>query len=126
MITKTRSYRSLALCLTLAFLAGAVQFGLPRARAQEQAGELTVTGKVTVNGKPAATGDVVASGSPVQTAAHSSAVVSLGKLGRVEVLPETRMQLRYDDSSISILLDTGSVRVQTGPGVAATITTKDD
>ena len=126
MITKTRSCRSLALCLTLAFLAGAVQFALPSARAQDPVGQLTVTGMLKVNGKPAATGDIVASGSAVETAAHSSAVVSLGKLGRVEALPETRMKLRYDDSSISILLDTGSVRVQTGPGVTATITTKDD
>jgi hypothetical protein len=34
------------------------------------------------------------------------------------------MKLRYDDASISILIDTGSVRVSTGPGVAATITRK--
>ena len=94
--------------------------------AQDPVGQLTVTGMVTVNGRPAATGDIVSSGSAVRTAAHSSAVVSLGKLGRVEVLQETRMKLRYDDSSISILIDAGSVRVQTGPGVAATITTKDD
>ena len=117
--------RSLALCLTLAFLAGAAQVVLPSARAQEPVGQLTVTGKVKVNGQPAATGDVVASGSTMETAAKSSAVVSLGKLGRVEALPETRMKLRYDDSSISILIDTGSVRVQTGPGVAATITSKE-
>jgi hypothetical protein len=38
------------------------------------------------------------------------------------------MKLRYDydDGSISILLDTGSVRVSTGPAVAATITTRDN
>ena len=122
MITKTWNVRSLTLSLTLAVLAGAAQVVLPIARAQEPVGALTVTGKVRVNGQPAATGDVVSSGSAVETAAHSSGVVSLGKLGRVEVLPETRMKLRYDDSSISILIDTGSVRVQTGPGVAATIT----
>jgi hypothetical protein len=64
------------------------------------------------------------SGSTVETAKRSSAVVSLGKLGRVEALPETRMKLRYDDLSISILIEAGSVRVSTGPGVAATITTR--
>lgn len=126
MITGICNRRSLAFCLTLAFLAGAVQVVMPSARAQEPVGQLTVTGKVRVNGQPAATGDIVASGSTMETAAKSSGVVSLGKLGRVEALPETRMKLRYDDSSISILIDTGSVRVQTGPGVAATITRKDD
>ena len=61
-------------------------------------GHLTVVGTVKVNDKPAATGDIVASGSSVETAKGSSAVVSLGKLGRVESLPETRMKLRYSDS----------------------------
>ncbi|MBC8028556.1 MAG: hypothetical protein H7Z16_00435 [Pyrinomonadaceae bacterium] len=126
MITNTCSTRSLALCLTLTFLAVAAQLALPTATAQDPMGHLTVTGKVRVNGQPAATGDIVSSGSTVETAKGSSAVVSLGKLGRVEVLPETQMKLRYDDASISVLLDTGSVRVATGPGVSATITTKDD
>jgi hypothetical protein len=126
MITKTFNYRTLAMCLTLAFLAISAQLVLPTARAQEvPVGHLTVTGMVRVNGQPAATGDIVASGSTVETAKGSSAVVSLGKLGRVEALPETRMKLRYDDSSISILLDSGSVRVSTGPGVAATVHTKE-
>jgi len=118
--------RSLALCLALVLLSAAAQLGSPTARGQEPVGQLTVNGKVRVNGQPAATGDIVASGSTVETAKGSSAVVSLGKLGRVEALPETQMKLRYDDSSISILLDTGSVRVATGPGVAATIVAKDD
>jgi hypothetical protein len=126
MITKTKSIRSLALCLSVAFLAGMSQLLLPVARAQEeQMGQLTVTGKVMVNGHPAATGDIVASGSSVETAAKSSAVVSLGKLGRVEAQAETQMKLRYDDSSITILLGDGSVRVSTGPGVAATIKAKE-
>jgi hypothetical protein len=118
--------RFMALYIGIAFLAAATQVALPIARAQDQMGQLTVIGKVRVNGQPAATGDIVASGSTVETAKGSSAVVSLGKLGRVEALPETQMKLRYDDASISVLLDTGSVRVATGPGVAATITSKDD
>ena len=126
MISKIWKSRWLALCLTLGFLGTAAQVMLPGARAQEPIGLLTVVGKVRVNGQPAATGDIVSSGSTVETAKGSSAVVSLGKLGRVEALPETRMKLRHDDTSISILLDTGSVRVSTGPGVAATVTTRSD
>jgi hypothetical protein len=126
MITKIWSGRSLAMYLTLALLAVGAQILLPSARAQEPIRQLTVVGKVRVNGQPAATGDIVSSGGTVETAKGSSAVVSLGKLGRVEALPETRMKLRYDEQSISILLETGSVKVSTGPGVAATINTKDD
>jgi len=124
MTTKTLR-RSLALFLTTAFMAGS-QLLLPVAQAEDKMGQLTVVGMVKVNGRPAATGDVVLSGSIVETAKGSSAVVSLGKLGRVEALPETKMTLRYDERSISILLDDGSVRVATEPGISATITDQDD
>lgn len=126
MITKIWGTRFLALCLPMVFLAAATQLALPTSRAQDQMGQLTVIGKVRVNGQPAATGDIFSSGGTIETAKGSSAVVSLGKLGRVEALPETRMKLRFDDSSISILIETGSVRVATGPGVSATIVTKED
>jgi hypothetical protein len=126
MITKFWSGRYLAFCLTLAFLGTSAQVVISSAWAQEEMGHLTVTGKVRVNGQPAATGDIISSGSTVETAKGSSAVVSLGRLGRVEALPETRKKLRFDETSISILLDTGSVRVSTGPGVAATVTTRSE
>jgi hypothetical protein len=121
MTTKILTGRTLALCLTLAFLAGAAQVVLPTARADDPMGMLTVTGMVKVNGKPAATGDIVASGSTVETAKGSSAVVSLGKLGRVEATAETKMTLRYGDNNIGVLLDAGIVKVSTGEGVTATI-----
>ena len=124
MTTNTRKIRILMFCLTLAFLVGMSHLALPAAGAQEQVGLLTVTGMVTVNGKPAATGDIVASGSEVETAKGSSAVVSLGKLGRVEALPSTTMKLRYEytstthtSASVSVLLGDGSVRVSTGDGI---------
>ena len=48
MISKLCNGRYLALALTLAFLAGLAQLALPGARAQEQIGQLTVTGMVKV------------------------------------------------------------------------------
>lgn len=120
-----KTKRFLVLSVGLAFIAGMSQLALPAVRAEEPMGMLTVVGMVKVNGKPAATGDIVASGSTVETAAKSSAVVSLGKLGRVEAQAETHMTLRYSDSGISILLADGSVKVQTEPGVTATIKKKE-
>jgi hypothetical protein len=81
---------------------------------------IQVDGRVTVNGTSASSGATVSSDSTIETAAKSSAVVSLGKLGRVEVLPETKLVLRYDDSSISILLDSGGVRIPKGHLFATT------
>lgn len=54
-------------------------------------------GTVTVNGTNAISGATVFSDSTVTTGQNSSAVVSLGKLGRVEVLPDTTMKLTYTD-----------------------------
>jgi ferric-dicitrate binding protein FerR (iron transport regulator) len=89
-------------------------------------GTLTdVIGRVRVNGTSAISGATVFSDSSVTTAKGSSAVVSLGKLGRVEVMPSTRMFLRYDDTSITIMLSAGVVRVETELNVMATVVTND-
>ena len=66
----------------------------------DQAGEITVTGQVTVNGQTAVSNSTIISGSTIVTGADSSAVVSLGKLGRVEVLADSNLVLNFSDSSI--------------------------
>src|SRR5204862_603199 len=48
------------------------------------------------------------------TAKGSSAVVSLGKLGRVELLPGSTMKIRFSESSIGGSLDAGRAKI-TGP-----------
>jgi ferric-dicitrate binding protein FerR (iron transport regulator) len=118
MTTSIRKIQILMFCLALACAGGMSRTTLASDGAEEQVGSLTVTGTVKVNGKPAATGDTVAAGSEVQTATGSSALVSLGKLGRIEVLPSTTMKLRYDvhttshaSASIAILLGDGSIKV---------------
>ncbi|HWN07775.1 MAG TPA: hypothetical protein VNO50_00550 [Pyrinomonadaceae bacterium] len=85
-----------------------------------------VHGTVTVNGTSAVSGATVFSDSTVTTAKGSSAVVSLGKLGRVEVMEETTMKLSFTDGSVSIeMLSAGRVRVSSSPSASATTTTSD-
>ena len=98
-----------------------VAFAMP----VDQAGEITVTGQVTVNGQPAVSNSTVLSGAVIETGANSSAVVSLGKLGRVELLADSKLTLNFSPSSITAMLDEGKVRVSSSSGVAATVTTKD-
>ena len=89
-------------------------------------GKLKVEGQVSVNGTSAISGATVFSDSTITTAARSSAVVSLGKLGRVEVLPESTMKLSFTDSSMAVsMLDAGRVRVSSSVGIGATATTND-
>jgi hypothetical protein len=98
-----------------------VAFALPI----DSAAEITVTGQVTVNGQPAVSNSTIMSGAVIATAQNSSAVVSLGKLGRVEILADSNMTLRFTDNSIVGTLTTGKAHVSSSVGTATTITTKD-
>ena len=87
---------------------------------------IQLTGRVSVNGTSAISGATVFSDSTITTAARSSAVVSLGKLGRVEVFPSSTMKLSFDDPDVSLsMLDAGRVRVSSSSNVNASITTND-
>ena len=97
-----------------------VAFALPR----DVSGEISVTGQVTVNGQPAVSNSTILSGAVVNTAQGSSAVVSLGKLGRVEIQEGTTVTLRFSETGIIAMVDTGKVRVSAPAGVASTVTTK--
>ena len=87
---------------------------------------LQIEGQVTVNGAAAISGALVSSDSEITTAARSSAVVSLGKLGRVEVLPQSTMKLSFNDDSVSVsMLDQGRVRLSSSSNVTASASTRD-
>lgn len=95
------------------------------AQVRDVTGEVTVTGQVTVNGQTAVSNSTVISGSTIVTGANSSAVVSLGKAGRVELSADTNLTLKFSDNSITGVLSQGMARVSNAAGVAATVTTKD-
>jgi len=119
MPTATFGRKALGLAATLLLLSSSLAYA---GETQEQpVGHLTIVGKVLVNGQTATTGAVFASGGTIQTAKGSSAVVSLGKLGRVEVLPETKMVLRFAETSVDAMLDAGRVRLSSSTGVTATV-----
>ena len=87
---------------------------------------LKIEGQVSVNGAAAISGATVFSDSTITTAMRSSAVVSLGKLGRVEVLPDSTMKLSFSDPNVSVsMLDQGRVRLSSSSNVTAKVTTND-
>ena len=89
------------------------------------AAQLVLSGKIKVNGKAVAPGFAIAPGDQITTEAKSSAVVSLGKLGRVEVWPSSDMKVTFDDTSMNIDLDAGAVRVSKAEGTTASVATRD-
>ena len=124
MISRTWSRKSIAFCVAVAILSvySMVALATP---GQKASGELSVSGQVTVNGQAAISGATVFSDSVIATAAGSSATVSLGKLGRVELFPNSTVKLSFGDGNISGALDAGRVQVSTLAGVSAIVTAKD-
>ena len=118
MTTATFGRKALGLAATLLLLSSSLAYAV---ETQEPIGQLTIVGKVLVNGQPATSGDVLASGGTIQTAKGSSAVVSLGKLGRLEVLGDTKMVLRFGETSVEAMLDSGRVRLSSSTGVTAIV-----
>lgn len=91
----------------------------------DTAGEITVTGQVSVNGQSVVSNSTIISGSTITTGANSSAIISLGKTGRIEMSPDSSMTLRFTGNSIVGIVSQGKVRVSNSAGVATTFTTKD-
>jgi len=123
MINKTWSRKFVATFVAAAVLSVYSMFTLAAPGARS--GELAVSGDVTVNGQKVITGGTIFSDSVVLTAKDSNATVSLGKLGRIELLANTSVRLSFADNSIMGLIDSGRARVSTPAGVVVTMTTKD-
>ncbi|PYS98463.1 MAG: hypothetical protein DMF63_15635 [Acidobacteria bacterium] len=98
------------------------------------AAEITVTGQadagekpyVVVNGEPAFTGRTFFSEGTVATTGKSSATISLGKLGRIELAPESSLNLSFSEGRISGVLSKGQVNVSSSDGVSVMINTPTD
>jgi hypothetical protein len=126
MISNLWSRKTLACFLALAVLSVYSMFVLATpGYAAPLAGELSAFGAVTVNGQKAASGTTVFSDSMIITATDANAMVNLGKLGRVEVLPGSTFKLSFSETSLNGQLEAGQVRVSTNAGVAANIATAD-
>ena len=87
-------------------------------------GEVTVSGQVSVNGQSVVSNSTVTSGSTVTAGSNSSATINLGKNGRVEVLSDSSVTLKFTEDSIVAMLTTGKVRVSNAAGISTTVTTR--
>ncbi|HEY0079369.1 MAG TPA: FecR domain-containing protein [Pyrinomonadaceae bacterium] len=127
MISRTWSRTPIALCLAVAILSmySMVALAAPQQGQTGASGDLSVVGEVSVNGTSAISGATVFTDSTINTAQGSSAVVSLGKLGRVELLPNSSLKLSFSETGVMGTLNSGRVRFSTPSGVAASVMTKD-
>jgi hypothetical protein len=127
MISRTWSRTPITLALAMAILCtySMVALAAPQQGQAGPTGDLSVVGEVSVNGTSAISGATVFSDSTITTGQNSSAVVSLGKLGRVELLPNSSLKLSFSDANVNGMLSSGRVRLSTSSSVNASVTTKD-
>jgi hypothetical protein len=123
MLSKNLIRKSVTLMTAVAFWCVTSMVAL--AAPKDITGDITVSGQVTVNGQSIVSNSTVVSGSSIVTGDNSTAVISLGKTGRVEVLANSNITLKFNDSGITGILSEGKARVSNAAGVATTITTKD-
>jgi hypothetical protein len=90
-------------------------------------GQLIANGPVTINGNKAITGTTVFTGSniAVDCVTGNTALVNLGNLGRIELVPGTKLTLRFSNGLITGDLQDGKAVISTPPGVKVAVNTPD-
>lgn len=123
MLSKNLFKKSITLMTAVAFWCVSSMVAL--AAPKDITGDITVTGQVTINGQAIVSNTTVVSGSNIVTGDNSTAIISLGKTGRVELLANSSITLKFNDTGITGILSNGKARVSSIAGTATTITTKD-
>ncbi len=89
----------------------------------EVTGELSVSGQVTLNGTRAVSGATVFNDSRVKTGRNATAMINLGRLGRIELGANSEMVLRFAEGSIGGNLVSGRAVVSAPAGVGISVAT---
>lgn len=109
--------KALSTCLVIATMLTYSMVSL--ANSEKIAGEILVTGKnvngqlplVNVNGEAVQSGRSIFSSSTIATSENAGAVISLGKLGKIELSPNTTLALSFNEKGMSGDLANGRVTV---------------
>ena len=117
MNSKLWIHKALSTCLVVALIATSSMVAL--ANSERIAGELTVSGKsingetpfVKVNGETAQNGRSIFSSSTVATPTDANAIINLGKIGKIELAPNTTLALSFDQNGINGELLAGQITV---------------
>ena len=74
-------------------------------------------GAITVNGSGVANGATITTASTIETGPDTVATVNLGSLGTLDVAPNTRLELTYDDQgNVKVKLVRGCAILRTKKG----------
>jgi hypothetical protein len=116
--------KALSLCLVVAIYATDSMVGL--ASPDTMVVEFTVAGKavngevpvVKVNGEAAQSGRTIFSSSTITTSESSSAIINLGKVGRIELAPNTTISVSFSEKGLNGDLLAGKVTALSADNVS--------
>ena len=86
-------------------------------------GAVSARGNVTINGIAATSGSTVFSGNNIRTAEKSSATVTLGKSGEIQLSPTSDLVVKMDGAMVGGQLRSGHMTVIAPAGVAINVAT---
>jgi hypothetical protein len=130
---------SLEIAMLLAFATGQVYVGVSFAEPgsvvpgesvamtpQQPTGILTTLGnkEITVNGTNSISGATIVSGARIETPAGVSATVSLGSRGLLEIEPNTKLTVEFDQSGVKVMLTEGCGSLRSKKGTTGEISTR--
>lgn len=125
MNSKTFIQKAFSLCLMVAIFAAYSMVTL--ASTEKIAGELLISGKnssVQVNGQAAQSGRSIFTASTISTPENTNAIINVGKVGKIELAPNTTANISFTEKGINGDLLSGKITVL-GTNEAVNITTKE-
>jgi hypothetical protein len=123
MFTKTRRVVALFVAAAILHVYSLAALASTEAKSPKPLGDLSAVGTVLLDGAEAMSGVTFFSGSEVTTAEKSTALISLGRLGRAELLSKTSFRLGLDEAGVSGSLGGGVVRLSKPAESAMSIAT---
>lgn len=85
----------------------------------------SVTSSITMNGELTVSGSTVLPATEIVTPGESSAKISFGKAGQIELAPNSKMNLNFSETTISSVLTSGQLTMAAAPNIGITIQTPD-
>jgi len=120
-----RKRRNGSRAIAALLLFSVLQFGIQAATPipQQLAGRLKTSNNqpVTVNGLTANTGASILSGATIETGADQSATVDLGPLGSLDITPNTKVVLTFEQGNAKATVITGCVILKAKKGTTGEV-----
>lgn len=88
-------------------------------------GEIAVSGTVMLNGAAVISSTTIISGNVIETSSGSTATISLGKLGKIEMSESSKLTLNFSETGMDGFLSHGEIKLYSPSGLSAEFTTKD-